>query len=132
MKFISPKIHGALDYGVASVLVGAPLLLRFSDVSVAAAGISVVAGVGLFVYSLLTDYSAGLRAVIPFRVHLALDAIAATAFLAAPSLIGFAGAPRAFYLVIGTSVLAVVACTRVEETPGRANVLLPSASTSAS
>ena len=53
MKFISPKVHGALDYAVASVLVVAPLILRFADVSVAAAAIAVAAGVGLFVYSLL-------------------------------------------------------------------------------
>jgi hypothetical protein len=72
MKFISPKVHGALDYAVASVLIGAPLVLGFSDLSVAAAVIAVAAGIGLFVYSLLTNYSAGLRALIPFRVHLVL------------------------------------------------------------
>jgi len=132
MKLISPKLHGALDYAVASVLVGVPLVLGFSVESVVAAVMAVAAGAGLFVYSLLTDYSAGLRAVIPFRVHLALDAIAAMALVAAPFLLGFAGVPRAFYLVIGGSVLAVVACTRVEEAAGRSSSLLPSASTSVS
>jgi hypothetical protein len=115
MKFISPKVHGVLDYLVASVLIGAPFVLRFSDVSLAAALIAVAAGSGLVVYSLLTAYSAGMRAVIPFRVHLVLDASAAVALLVVPFLFGFAGMPRAFYLVIGTAVLAVVACTRVQE-----------------
>jgi hypothetical protein len=115
MKFISPKVHGVLDYLVASVLIGAPFVLRFSDVSLAAAAIAVAAGSGLVVYSLLTAYSAGMRAVIPFRVHLVLDASAAVALLVVPFLFDFVGTPRAFYLVIGTPVLAVVACTRVQE-----------------
>ena len=119
MKFISPTVHGVLDYLVASVLIGAPFVLRFSDVSLAAALIAVAAGSGLVVYSLLTAYSAGMRAVIPFRVHLVLDASAAVALLVVPFLFGFAGTPRAFYLVIGTAVLAVVACTRVQEEPER-------------
>ena len=130
MKFISPKVHGALDYSVASVLIGAPFVLRFSDVSVAAAVIAIAAGSGLFVYSLLTAYSAGVRAVIPFRVHLVLDASAAVALLVLPFLFRFGGTPRAFYLVIGTTVLAVVACTRVEEGSVRSDLPLHSTPTS--
>jgi hypothetical protein len=132
MKFISPKVHGALDYAVASVLIGAPFVLRFSDLSVAAAVIAVAAGIGLFVYSLLTNYSAGLRALIPFRVHLVLDASAAVALLTVPFLLGFAGTARVFYLVIGTAVLAVVACTRLEEASDRREVPFRSTSTLAS
>jgi hypothetical protein len=115
MKFISPKVHGALDYAVAIVLIGAPFVLKFSEVSVAAAVMSVAAGIGLFGYSLLTAYSAGVRAVIPFRVHLVLDASAAVALLILPSLFDFVGTPRVFYWVIGIAVLAVVGCTRVQE-----------------
>ncbi len=132
MKFISPKVHGALDYSVAAVLVGAPFVLRFSDVSVPAAVIAVAAGIGLFVYSLLTAYSAGVRALIPFRVHLVLDASAAVVLLVVPFLFGFAGTARAFYLVIGSAVLAVVACTRVEEASDLRRGSIPSTSTLAS
>ena len=128
MKFISPTVHGALDYAVACVLIGAPFFLRFTDVSVAAAVIAVGAGIALLVYSLLTNYSAGVRAVIPFRVHLVLDASAAVALLAVPFLFGFAGTPRGFYLVIGTAVLVVVACTRLEEGSERLKVPIPSIS----
>jgi len=131
MKFISPKLHAILDYAVAIVLIVAPVVLRFSDVSVAAAVISAVAGIGLVIYSLLTAYSGGVRALIPFRVHLVLDALAAVALLVVPFLLGFAGTPRAFYIVIGAAVLAVVACTRVEESSERRIPLRP-ASASAS
>ena len=131
MKFISPKLHAILDYAVAIVLIVAPVVLRFSDVSVAATVISAVAGIGLVIYSLLTAYSGGVRALIPFRVHLVLDALAAVALLVVPFLLGFAGTPRAFYIVIGAAVLAVVACTRVEESSERRIPLRPaSASTS--
>jgi hypothetical protein len=132
MKFISPKVHGVLDYAVAIVLLGAPLFLRFSDESLAAAVIAVCAGIGLVVYSLLTDYSAGLRAVIPFRLHLVFDASAAVAFLVAPFVLGFVGTVRAFYLVIGIAVLVVVACTRIQEDSDRREVPLPEAATSVS
>jgi len=132
MKFISPKVHGILDYSVATVLIVGPLVLRFSEVSVAAAVIAVVAGIGLVVYSLLTAYSAGLRAVIPFRVHLVLDALAAVALLAVPFFFDFAGTARDFYLVIGAAVLVVVACTRLEESSERRAVPFPSTSASTS
>lgn len=67
---------------------------------------------------------------IPCRVHLVFDASAAVALLVVPSLFGFAGIPREFYLVIGTAVLAVVACTRVQEESGRSEVPLRRTSTS--
>lgn len=131
MKLISPRLHGVLDYGVAAVLVGAPLWLGFSATSVPATVFAITAGVGLLVYSLLTDYAAGVRALIPFRVHLTLDALAAVAFLAAPYALGFDGVPRAFHLAVGTAVLIVVACTRAEETTARAGVPLSPAPSSA-
>lgn len=115
MKLISPKIHGILDYSVAITLIGAPLLLGFTEASFASAAIAIVGGVGLFVYSLLTDYSVGLRSLIPFRLHLTFDTVAAGALLAAPFLFDFGGLARGFYIVIGAAVLAVVACTRQEE-----------------
>lgn len=114
MRFISPRIHGALDYAVASALVGVPLLLDFAASSFPAAFISIGAGIGLFVYSLLTDYSAGIRGLIPWRVHLTLDAVAGVALLAAPFALGFGGIARGFYVTVALAVLAVVATTRLD------------------
>lgn len=132
MRFISPRVHGALDYGVAAVLIGAPLVRGFAGVSIAAAVIAIGGGLGLLAYSLLTDYSAGVRALIPFRRHLILDTIAALTMLAAPFLLGFEGEPRAFYLTIGTAVLAVVACTQPEGASERATDLQRATATRAS
>lgn len=114
MRFISPRVHGFLDYAVAGALIGAPLLLDFAAYSVAAAVISIAAGAGLVIYSLLTDYSAGIRNLIPWRTHLTLDAIAAVALLVAPFALGFGGLARGFFATVAIAVLAVVATTQVE------------------
>lgn len=114
MRFISARFHGFLDYAVAGALIGAPILLDFAAASVPAAAISIGAGLGLVAYSLLTDYSAGVRDLIPWRVHLTLDAVAAFALLAAPSLFGFGGIAQGFYVTVALPVLAVVVTTRLE------------------
>lgn len=114
MRFITPRVHGTLDYTVAATLIGVPLLMNFAASSVAAAGISIAAGIGLVVYSLLTDYSAGIRNLISWRAHLTLDAIAAVALLVAPFAIGFDGFARAFYATVAIAVLLVVATTRLD------------------
>ena len=114
MRFLSPRIHGFLDYAVAFLLIGAPLALDFAATTALGAAVSIAAGIGLVVYSLLTDYSAGLRALIPWRVHLILDAVAAVALLALPFVAGFGGAPRAFFVGVAVAVLAVVAVSQVD------------------
>jgi hypothetical protein len=114
MRFISPRIHGILDYAVAAALIGVPFVLDFAASSLIAAVLSVAAGVGLAVYSLLTDYAAGVRDLIPWWVHLTLDAVAAGVLLAAPFAFGFGGIARGFYVTVAVAVLAVVATTQLE------------------
>ena len=114
MRFISPRIHGFLDYAVAGALITTPLLLDFAATSVAAAAMSIAAGVGLVAYSLPTDYSAGVRNFISWKAHLTLDAVAAVAMLGAPFVFGFEGIPRGFYLSVAAAVLMVVATTQLQ------------------
>ena len=125
MRFISARFHGFLDYAVALAMIAAPLLLDFAAISVAAAAISVAAGLGLVAYSLVTDYSAGVRDLIPWRVHLALDAVAATALLAAPFALGFSGIARGFFVVVALAVLVVVATTELDTEPERPTTAEP-------
>lgn len=108
MHIIPSKFHGALDYAVALSLILVPLLLGFQGV---AKFLAVAGGAGLFVYSLITDYSLSARNLIPFKVHLIFDFVAALVLTAAPFLFGFTGITKAFYLVIGLSVIAVVLIT---------------------
>lgn len=112
MRFISGSIHGFLDYAVAVVLIIVPLGLDFQATSPIAHWLSIVAGVALFIYSLLTDYSISYRRVIPLGSHLMLDFLAGVAFILSPFIFGFGGIIRTFYLVMGISVVAVVFLTQ--------------------
>ena len=111
MTFIPSKYHGALDYAVAATLIIAPLALSFEG---AAKYLAIAGGLGLLIYSLFTDYSLSARKLLSFKAHLVLDFIAALGLVAAPFLFGFTGLERAFYFVIGLSVIAVVLITNSE------------------
>jgi len=91
MQIIRPRLHGVLDYVVAATLIAFPIVFDFGAASTAALVIALGGGIGLAVYSALTDYAAGLRALVPWRAHLALDAVAALALGAAPFAFGFGG-----------------------------------------
>lgn len=111
MKFTSSTFHGYIDYAAASVLIVAPFLLLTADAPDIAKWLSVAAGVGLILYSLITDYSLSARKAISFKLHLVLDFIAGAVFVAAPFVLGFAGITKIYYLVMGLAVIIVVLTT---------------------
>lgn len=108
MRFIKNQLHGVLDYAVAITLIVAPFALGFAAIDPVGHWLSVAAGVGLFVYSLLTGYSLSLQKLIPYGVHLVFDFLAGVVFIAAPFLFGFDGIMRLFYLGMGIAVVLVV------------------------
>lgn len=83
---IGSRLHGALDYMTGTMLLGASQLpwlrTRFAGRALASAG------AGHLAYSLLTDYELGLVRRLPYRAHLALDAVGALGLAAAPWLLG--------------------------------------------
>jgi hypothetical protein len=92
MRFIPTRFHAPLDYIVGAALIAAPWIFQFSE-HTAASVISVVLGIGLIAYSLLTDYELGVWKVFPMSAHNLID-IAAGGFLAvSPLLFGFADEP---------------------------------------
>ena len=113
-RFLPQAVHGILDYAVAVTLIAAPFLLNFRADSELAHWLSVAAGAGLFVYSLLTDYSVGVLSAVPFKVHLALDAAAGALFVVLAIVAGFTTTTAVFYGVIGAAVLLVVGVTQLE------------------
>lgn len=112
MKFLTPAMHGALDYIAALTLIVAPFILGLEGLAL---GLSVAAGVGLIAYSLLTDYLYSIAKVIPFKLHIIFDTLAAVVFIIAPFLFGFTGIALIYYLVMGFGVLAVVFVTQKAE-----------------
>lgn len=105
MKFITPSIHGALDYMAALALIVIPFILGFEGIAL---WFSVAGGAGLIVYSLITDYALSIAKVIPFNLHIIFDSLAAVAFILAPFILGFTGIVQIYYIVMGLGVVAVV------------------------
>ncbi|MDJ0710755.1 MAG: hypothetical protein QNJ14_10205 [Woeseiaceae bacterium] len=111
LRFISPRIHGILDYAAAVGLIVLPFILSLADTSMLAHWLSVAAGFGLIAYSLATDYAFGATGLLPFGVHLAFDLAAALVFALAPFVFGWSGLVLGYYLAMAAGVLLVVAAS---------------------
>jgi hypothetical protein len=100
-KPITPAMHGALDYGMAAVLMAAPWLLRtsrkaaltFTAFGAAQAGVNA-----------LSNQPLAALPVIPWHVHRTIDAASLPAQVAVPLLTGVAREPKARALWIGALV----------------------------
>ena len=115
MKFLNSTFHGLGDYAAAAVLIIAPFVLNVGAESEVAHWVSVAGGAGLIIYSLLTDYAFSAAKVIPFKMHLVLDAIAGIVFVALPFVLGLDGIVRLYLIVMGVGVLLVVAVSQPGE-----------------
>ncbi len=107
MRFIPTKFHAPLDYIVGVVLIAAPWIFQYSD-SGAATTISIVLGIGLIAYSLVTDYELGVWKVAPMAVHNVIDVVAGALLAASPWLFGFADEGANFwapFVVIGVAAI---------------------------
>jgi hypothetical protein len=84
---IDAALHGVTDYSVGTTLMTVfPSLVGISGTT---AGTQIrVAGAVHAGYSTLTDYPLGVVKVIPYKVHLALDALGAAALAATPFVTG--------------------------------------------
>ncbi len=103
---IDTRLHGLIDYGVASMLGGLSMSRSLPPPVRAVAG---AAGAYHASYALATDYEAGLRPFLSMRQHLTLDAIGGMGLCLAGLLMRREGlGPRAFLIATGISELAVV------------------------
>jgi hypothetical protein len=117
LQFIPTKVHGVLDYLVAVALIFAPMIFGFQAVGGAAVTIPVVLGIGLFIYSLLTNYEWGVFKVINMKYHLVIDVLASALLALSPWLFGFADeAWNAWvpHVVVGLTVILVVICSKTQ------------------
>lgn len=111
MRFIPSRVHGILDYLVGVLLIAAPKIFGFEGTGIASQ-LPTILGVATIFYSLLTRYELGLLKVLPFRVHLAIDALAGALLAASPWLFGFADVVWVPHLAAGLLEIAVVMMTR--------------------
>ncbi len=129
IRFVTKSIHAFLDYPVAITLMAAPFLLALGGSQPFALWLSVAAGVAAFILTLLTDHKLGVIRVLPYSVHLAVDAAVGVTFLIAPVVFGFVGIDAWYYWANGSAVLVVVGLHKPEPTtlatPVRLNSLAP-------
>jgi hypothetical protein len=116
MQIIPRFVHGILDYVVGLLLISAPWLLGFAD-QTAATYVPVALGVGVLLYSVLTNYELGLVRVLPFGVHLVLDFMSGALLAASPWLFGFADRVSTPHLVLGIFEMAAAVMTQRTGSP---------------
>ncbi len=117
LRFVTPAIHGLLDYAAAVGLISLPFLLGLGETSALAQWLSVAGGIGLIAYSLVTDYAFGAVGLFSYRAHLALDLGAAAVFAIAPFVFGWQGLVLGYYLVMASGVVVVVALSTIRDQP---------------
>ena len=89
MRFIPTKFHAPLDYIVGAALIASPWIFSFSDTT-APTVVSIVLGIGLIAYSLITNYELGVWKLAPMAVHNLIDVAAGALLAASPWIFGFA------------------------------------------
>lgn len=107
-RFVTKTIHAFLDYPVALSLMVAPFVLGLGNSHPLALWLAVGTGVAAFILTLLTDHELGVFRVLPYSVHLAVDALVGVVFLVAPIALGFTGVDALYYWANGAAVLLVV------------------------
>ena len=115
IRFLTPRLHGVVDYAAAAGLIVLPFLLGLGGSAPLAFWLSVGSGVTVIGYSLLTGYAYSAAPVLPFRLHLLIDFAAAVAFAVAPFVFGFSGLDAVYYWVMAAAVLVVVAVSQDSE-----------------
>ncbi|MDB6018868.1 MAG: hypothetical protein JWR19_3357 [Pedosphaera sp.] len=117
MKTIPTYVHGILDYVVGIVLLIAPNLFGFAHLGGAPVMVARVVGILVLLQALCTNYELGLFKLIPMRVHLFNDYVAAVFLAISPWLFKFHTEPKNVWvphLVIGILILLATMMTQTE------------------
>jgi hypothetical protein len=112
--FVSPQLHGMLDYPLAAILIAGPLVLDFDYT--AATVIALVFGAGATVLAVATAWSTSIVKIIPPLLHGYADTVVTLALIVLPFAVGFSDHTSAlvFYVVVGGAGLAATLATRFE------------------
>jgi len=103
MKFISPKVHGIIDYLVVVFLLISPTIFGFTGLL--ATFTYALGGVHLLL-TILTAYSVGLVKVIPLALHGLIEFVVGIVLIVlAYTLFKDDATGKLFYIVFGTVVL---------------------------
>jgi hypothetical protein len=110
---ISLTMHAAAEPLLAALFIAAPFLFGFSDQG-APTAVAIVAGVGILLIAMSTQWRLSLIKAIPIPAHMAIDLVLSALLIASPFLFGFSdhSAPTAFFIVLGVVDLLATLGTR--------------------
>ncbi len=118
IRFVPSSVHGIFDYIGGIALIACPFIFGFYSMGGIAVILPIVLGIGLILYSLLTDYERGIPGLkfIPMPVHLILDFVAAAFLVATPFLFGFANQGLNVWLPFVVAGVGVIILVLVSQT----------------
>jgi hypothetical protein len=103
MKFISPKIHGIIDFLVVLFLLASPMLFGMNGLL---AMFTYALGIVHLTLTLLTDFSAGAIKLVPLKVHGVIEFIVGVALIVlAYTLFKDSSLGKLYYTCFGAAVL---------------------------
>lgn len=117
MRFIPTRFHGILDYIYGGLLVAAPWLFGFSDVTYAT-WTAVIVGIVVLMQALITDYEVGVIKKMPMQTHLMLDFGIGVILALSPWIFGFAEDVYAPHLILG--IVSILTSLTTHRVPSRA------------
>jgi hypothetical protein len=108
---IPTKLHGILDYIVASILIAFPWIFgTFGDN--AEIYVPITLGMMTIVYSLCTRYELGVFKIVPMNTHLVFDLVQAILLASSPWLFKFIDRLYLPYLIAGFLELFVIVLSK--------------------
>jgi hypothetical protein len=112
MRFLSPVVHGAIDFIIVPVFLFAPSYIGFEGAPRTA---SYVLGLVWLALSILTRFPVSIARALPFRLHALLEAVLAPVVALMPWLLGYGDVPavRNFFLVMGVALAVLVLVTNL-------------------
>ena len=116
MRFIPTAVHGVMDYVMGAVLIAAPWLLKWNQGP--ESWVPMILGMGVILYSLMTNYECGVVGLIPMPIHLGLDALGGIILAMSPWLFGFADRIWVPHLVLGLAEVGAALMTQLIPTRG--------------
>jgi hypothetical protein len=103
MKFISPKVHGVIDYLVVIFLFASPTFFGFTGIL---ATFTYALGIVHLLLTILTNYPLGIIKVIPVSLHATIELLVGIALIALAYILFSKNADGyLFYVIFGTVVL---------------------------
>lgn len=111
MQFISPRIHGLIDYLVGFALIMSPWMFGFaSDVSAqadVATWLPIALGIVIIGMSLITQYEFSVAKIIAYSTHLVMDMAGGLFLAVSPWLFGYADYVFVPHLIVGLAIVGI-------------------------